>query len=257
MHETDTIDRSGLITLIKEYGGVDSYTTTQAATILKEIFRLTAGLGLTPESREGFAEGVRRIFRFEFLNRENYEQGKHVFVPNHVSEFDGLLFGTLIPNMLVVAKSDWGANPHLNAFLEKLFPIACVKRKDNASGLHVLRSCIEHLSSGEDRALTVFVQQTIADIAITKREDIATGVYHIARKTGARLIPVYCEQVSVEVPTRIVFGSPISCEDKDAFGEAWLKSELALRASLIDPPARPPVLCEKHQKPISEREFQA
>ncbi len=255
MHETYNIDRSKLNALIMEYGGVDSYTTSQAAAILEQIFRITASMGLDPANRADFFEGARRIFNIEFINMGDYEHGRYIFAPNHVTEFDGLLFGTIVPNMLVVAKSDWGSNPHLNEFINKLFRIVCLIRKDNASGINVLRKCIDHLNASQDSAVTVFVQQTIADIDITTPEDIASGVCYIAKKTSARIIPVYSEQVSPELPTRIVFGAPMTCEDKDAFGAEWLRTEAALRDSISDPAARLPILCEKHQKPISRRDF--
>ena len=119
----------------------------------------------------------------------------------------------------------------------------------------MIRKCIDHLKSSDNSAVTVFVQQTIADIEITVPEDVASGVYYIAKKTSAQIIPVYSEQVSPSLPTRIVFGDPIVCEDKEAFGAAWLKAEYTLRDMISDPAARPPVLCEKHQKPISRRDF--
>ena len=255
MHETDHLDLSYLNALIKEYGGVDSYTTTQAATLFELICKMISKLGLNPECRADFFEGVRRIFNIQFVNMEDYEHGKYVFVPNHVSEFDGLLFGTIIPHMLVVAKSDWVSNPHLNGFIEKLFTIVGVVRKDAASGMNAIKKCINHLNTSQDSAVTIFVQQTIADIEITTPEDIASGAYLIAKKASAQIIPVYCEQISTENPTRIVFGSPLICTNKNDFGDAWLKSEFALRDSITTPTARSPILCEKHQKPISQRDF--
>ena len=255
MPETHDIDRSKLIAMIREYGGVDSYTTTQAATILEQIFKMTAAMGLDPWNRADFFEASRRIFNIELINMGDLAHGKYVLVPNHVTEFDGLLFGTIIPNMLVVAKSDWITNPHLNEFIEKLFSIVGLVRKDNASGISVLRKCIDHLKSSSDSAVTVFVQQTIADIEITTPEDVASGVHYMANKAGAAIIPVYSEQVSPEFPTRIVFGEPIVCDNKEDFGAAWLKAEFELRDSIKDPAARPPVLCAKHQKPISQRDF--
>ena len=236
--------------LIKEYGGVDSYTTMQAASLCELIYEMVGKLGMDPESSADFFEGLKLIFNMEVIHMGDYAHGKYCFVPNHVSEFDGLIFGTIIPNMLVVAKSDWGSNPRLNAIIEKYFSIVAVIRKDNASGMNVLRKCIEHFREAEDSALTVFVQQTIADLDITRPEDVASGAFHIAEKAGAQIVPVYCEQ-----PTRIVFGEPMNCTDKDGFGKAWIECEKALRDSITSPAARPPVLCEKHQKPISEREF--
>ena len=255
MQKTYDTDRSALNALIREYGGVDNYTTTQAAAILEQIFKMAAAIGLNPADRADFSEAARRIFNIEFINMGDFEHGRYVFAPNHVTEFDGLLFGTLIPDMLVVAKSDWGSNPHLNEFINKLFTIVCLIRKDNASGINVIRKCIDHLKASDNSAVTVFVQQTIADIEITTPEDVASGVCYIAKKASAQIIPVYSEQVSPELPTRIVFGEPIICEDKDAFGAEWLKAEFKLRDSICDPAARPPILCEKHMKPISERDF--
>ncbi|MBP5607693.1 MAG: 1-acyl-sn-glycerol-3-phosphate acyltransferase [Lachnospiraceae bacterium] len=255
MQETHDIDRSKLIALINEYGGVDSYTTTQAATILEQIFRMAAAMGLDPWKRSDFFEASRRIFNIELINMDDLEHGRYVLVPNHVTEYDGLLFGTLIPNMLVVAKSDWITNPHLNELIERLFSIVGLVRKDNASGISVLRKCIDHLKASADSAVTVFVQQTIADIEITTPEDVASGVHYMAKKADAAIIPVYSEQVSPEFPTRIVFGDPIVCENKDDFGAAWLEAEFKLRDSITAPATRPPVLCAKHQKPISQRDF--
>jgi len=97
-------------------------------------------------------------------------------------EFDGVIYGTIIPNMLVVAKSDWISNPHLNSFTEKLFPIVSLIRKDGSSGMNVLRKCVAHLKKTQDSAVTIFVQQTIVDIDITTPEDIASGAYYIAQK---------------------------------------------------------------------------
>ena len=245
----------GIDAYTKEYGGVDSYTTDQAATICELIWHTIQKLGLDPTKREDFFETLKCIFRFELINFRGYEHGRFLLAPNHVSEFDGLIFGTIIPDMLVVAKSDWIQNPRLNCMIEKLFALTAVIRKDNASGMNVLRSCIEHFNGTENAAVTIFVQQTIADIDRTIAADVASGAYHIARKASAEIIPVYCEQVSTEAPTRIVFGDPIHCEDKDAFGEEWLKSERAMRDSISSPAARPPILCEKHRKPISERDF--
>lgn len=241
--------------LIKEYGGVDSYTTTQAVTIIELLYKMVSKLGLNPECRADFFEGFCQIFNLQFVNMQDYEHGKYIFVPNHVSEFDGLLFGTIIPHMLIVAKSDWISNPRLNSFTEKLFSLTGLLRKDKSSGMHVLKNCIDHLDKLQDSAVTIFVQQTIADIEMTTPEDIASGALFIAKKTSAQIIPVYCEQVSTENPTRIVFGSPLSCTDKNEFGNAWLRSEFALRDSITTPTSRPPILCEKHKKPISQREF--
>jgi len=246
---------SCLKALIKEYGGVDSYTTTQAATIFEQLCRIYNKLGLDVGCRADFFKGICHIFNIELVNMGNYEQGRYVFAPNHVSEFDGVIYGTIIPNMLVVAKSDWISNPHLNSFTEKLFPIVSLIRKDGSSGMNVLRKCVAHLKKTQDSAVTIFVQQTIVDIDITTPEDIASGAYYIAQKASAKVIPVYSEQVSAESPTRIVFGEPIECADKEDFGKAWLERELAMRDSITSPAARPPMLCEKHRKPISERVF--
>ncbi len=255
MQETFDRELARLNGLIEEYGGVDSYTTQQAAVLFEQICILISIRGLDPGKRDEFLEGARHIFNLEFVNMGDYTEGKYVFVPNHVTEFDGFLFGTIVPNMLVVAKSDWISNPRLNSFIDKLFQLVALVRKDRASGMIVMRKCIEHLNGLKNSAVTIFVQQTIADIGITTPEDVAVGAYHIARKTSARLIPVFCEQMSTGHPTRIVFGDPLVCEDKNDFGKEWLRCEYALRDSISDPPARPPVLCEKHRKPISQRDF--
>ena len=255
MNEAYEADIERLKALIKEYGGVDSYNTVQAATLFELLYKMVSELGLTPENRAEFHKGVEKIFNFDIQGLENYTKGKYILVPNHVSEFDGMLYGTVLSNMLVVAKTDWIANPHLNEFVEKLFSVVGVVRGDNSSGITVLKKCVQHLNSLEDGAVTIFVQQTIADIDLTTPEDVAPGACFIAKKTGAKIVPVYAEQISAEHPTRMIFGEPIECLDKKAFGEEWLKREFELRDSIKNPEARPPVLCEKHRKPISERGF--
>jgi hypothetical protein len=241
--------------LIKEYGGVDSYTTDQAVELIEQLNVIIRQQGLDPETRAGFFDGICRVFNIELINRGNYEHGKYVFAPNHISEFDGPIFGTIVPNVLVVAKSDWVSNSKLNRLLEKLCSLISVVRTDKSSGMKVLKGCIDHLNESQDAVVNIFVQQTIADIDITTPGVIATGAWIVAQKASAPVIPVYCEQVSTDHPTRIVFGEPIVCGDKDDFGKLWLESELALRDSIKDPAARKPVLCEKHQKPISQRAF--
>lgn len=255
MNEAANSDIASLKELIKDFGGVDSYTTQQAAAIFELLYKILGKMGLDPTDRADIFKGLRRIFNIELVNYADYEHGKYIFVPNHVSEFDGLIFGTLIPNMLVVAKTDWISNPHLNEFINRLFKVVGLKRKDGSSGISVLKRCVEHLLKSENGAVNIFVQQTIADIDMTTADDVASGAYYIAKRTSAKIIPVYSEQVSAEAPTRIVFGSPLECDDKDDFGEIWMKIELALRDSISDPAARPPVLCEKHRKPISLRDF--
>ena len=252
MNESFDIERSKLNALIKEYGGVDSYTTTQATTLFAQIFKTVSTLGINPENRAELFEGLKKIFNIEYINMKDFENGKYVFVPNHVSEFDGLLYGILVPHMLVVAKTDWIQNPHLNDFVDKLFSVVGLVRHDNSSGISVLKKCVEHLKSLDNGAVTIFVQQTIADIDMTTAEDISSGACFIAKNADAKIIPVYFEQVSIEHPTRVVFGD---CMNKKEFGSEWMKRELELRDSLSDPSARPPMLCEKHRKPISERDF--
>jgi hypothetical protein len=255
MSEEYNIDRSRMKALIEEFGGVDSYTTTQAVSIFELLFKMTREVGLDPEKSNEFFEVVSKVYNLEIHNLEKYKKGKYVFVPNHISEFDGLILGTILANMMVVAKTDWVSNPDLNAYIEKLFSIVGLHRRDTTSGLEVLRKCAEHLEKNENGGVTVFVQQTIAALDITTPEDIAVGVIFIAQKTAAPIVPVYIEQASVDQPTRIIFGEPMECMNKRKFGEEWLKNELELRAKITSPAARVPVLCEKHRKPIKERGF--
>ena len=264
MSEEYNIDRSRMKALIEEFGGVDSYTTTQAVSIFELLFKMTREVGLDPEKSNEFFEVASKVYNLEIHNLAKLDIDmqyfscfylKYVFVPNHISEFDGLILGTILANMMVVAKTDWVSNPDLNAYIEKLFSIVGLHRRDTTSGLEVLRKCAEHLEKNENGGVTVFVQQTIAALDITTPEDIAVGVIFIAQKTAAPIVPVYIEQVSVDQPTRIIFGEPMECMNKRKFGEEWLKNELELRAKITSPAARVPVLCEKHRKPIKERGF--
>lgn len=254
-NETYKEEFEQLKALIREYGGVDSYNTDQAVKLFALIYQMIKEQGFDPRDRGEFFEGLRRVLDIQYTNLESLSSGKYILVPNHVSEFDGLIFGILIPNMMVVAKTAWISNPNLNAFVSGLFQVVGLVRHDTSSGMNVLRNCMDHLNAVENGAVTIFVQQTIADIDRTTPEDVANGALLIAKKTGAKIVPVYAEQVSPDHPMRVVIGEPMTVANKNDFGKEWLEQEYALRDSLIDPPARPPILCEKHLLPISERDF--
>jgi len=240
--------------LLAAAGGVDSYTPSQAAVVMKKLAEIFGSMGLRENSRADFQAGYQRLFHLEYSNLPDLAAAPYVFTPNHVSEFDGPLFGILHPHMLVMAKKEWSDDPRMDAFWGQYFQVVGIDRKDRMSGVAGILQCIEHIKKYENGAVTIFVQQTIADINTNQPEDIASGAFSVHRKTGAAVIPVFCEQVSLDAPTRIVFGDPMETDAKK-FGGDWLEAELRMQGSLANPPARKPALNEKHSIPISQRKF--
>ena len=255
MYSLNASIRNEFKTLLTEVGGVDSFTTVQAVMVMKKFIEVFKYMGLNQNDSNDFLTGYREIFNLELHNLPDFKAGKHVFTPNHVSEFDGPLFGVLHPNMIVMAKKEWTDDPLLNAFLGQFFKVVGVDRKNRISGANGIIKCIEHIKKFENSAATIFVQQTIADINIIRPEDIASGAFSVRKKTGAAIIPVFCEQVSLDYPTRIVFGDPLDIICPEQFGQDWLDAELQMQKSLTKPPARKPILNEKHSTPISQRDY--
>ena len=241
--------------ILAKVGGVDSFTTDQAKLVMKNFIDVISQLRLNGNGAENFLFGYSEIFKLDFIGSPNLKSGKYIFTPNHVSEFDGPLFGLLHPNMLVMAKKEWTDDLTLFEFLSQFFKVVGVDRNDKLSGVMGIKRCIQHIKNFENSAVTIFVQQTIADININQPEDIASGAFFVHKKTGADIIPVFCEQVSFHYPTRIVFGNPLEVTHIEQFGQEWLKAELQMQHSLINPQARKPILNEKHSTPISQRDF--
>lgn len=241
--------------LLAQTGGVDSFTPSVAVMVMKKFIDTFKTMGLDENNTDDILKGLQKLFNLEIYNKPDFNNGKYVLTPNHVSEFDGPLFGMLHPNMIVMAKKSWTDDPMLNAFLGQFFKFVGVDRKDKASGVAALMGCIDHLNSSDNTAATIFVQQTIADINLIMPEDIAAGVLSIRKRTGASIIPVFCEQVSLDYPTRVVFGEKLDDSTSKNFGQNWLNAQHEMQKSLTNPPARKPILNEKHSTPISKREF--
>ena len=103
-------------------------------------------------------------------------------------------------------------------------------RKDAASSLDCIRTCNNFINNSENSSVTLFVQQTIADVNNCGPEDIAPSAYMIHKRTEANIIPVFTEQVSLDQPTRIVFGNPMEASfSAKQFGEVWLDEVLKLQ----------------------------
>ena len=240
--------------LLGEVGGVDSFSTEAAIRVMHKVIDVLRGMGLSENSAYGLLEGYKELFGLEFINMPDFTDGRYVLTPNHVSEFDGPLFGALHPNMLIMAKKEWTDDQTLGAFLGQFFKFVGVDRKDKLSGTFAIGKCIKHIKNSTNSAVTIFVQQTIADIDIIQPEDIAAGAYFVRKKAGASILPVFCEQVSLSAPTRIVFGEPLEPPAPEDFGKKWLEAQLSMQKSL-NPPARKPQLNKKHSIPISQRDF--
>jgi hypothetical protein len=71
MSEEYNIDRSRMKALIEEFGGVDSYTNTQAVSIFELLFKMTREVGLDPEKSNEFFEVVSKVYNLEIHNLEN------------------------------------------------------------------------------------------------------------------------------------------------------------------------------------------
>lgn len=223
----------------------DSATIEQ---IVKELVALLESRGVDIRDRQGLKAGYEGLFRIEYVNLPDLDAHRYILAPNHVSDFDALLMGLLHQDVTILSKQAWVDNAQLMGFLGPHYTLLGIDRDSKVSQARALVEIIKHLKApGEARHALIFPQGTISDLNENSLERVQEGVFTLSGKAGVPVLPVFIEQPNFERPTRIAFGAamgiPARGEDCRA---AWRRAVLALQEGL-SPPARRPVLTEKHK----------
>ncbi len=232
--------------LLVSIGKTYSFSPDNTAAIFTGFAEILAGMGLSITKSEDLKTGFEKLFNIEYINLPNLNTKSYIIAPNHVSDFDALILGLLHCQIKVMAKKEWVENPQLMQFLSLHYDLVGIDRTSKMSQARALVSFIKYLATPGVHHILTFPQGTISNINNNGVGRIQNGVFTMAARANVPVLPVFIEQPSLETATRIVFGGPmpIPAEGEDC-RLAWQESIIALQNSLM-PPARRPVLSEKH-----------
>ncbi len=225
-----------------------SFASASIGHTVRELVKLLESHGVDVNNRRQIKAGFERLFQIEYRNLPQPGGQSVIIAPNHVSDFDALIMGLTLENIMILSKNDWVQNDDLMQFLSPHYSLVGIDRNNMVSQARALVALTKHLvTPGEAHHALIFPQGTISDVNRNSLERVQSGVFALSHKAGVPVLPVYIEQPKFNTPTRIVFGQPMPIPGrKEDCRAAWLKAVLALQDSL-NPPARPPVLTEKHQ----------
>lgn len=223
-----------------------SFDSAQAARYLGELMRLLADRGVDITDRRQLKQGFEGLFNITYHNIPSLDERGYILAPNHVSDFDALILGLLHENIKILAKSGWTDSPRLIEILGPHYGFVGIDRASKVSQARALVELAKHLGSAPARHALIFPQGTISDIGKNSVERVQPGVFALSGRAGVPVLPVYIEQPNFYSPTRIVFGAPMPIPGSRQDCRAqWMEAVILLQNSL-SPPARPPVLTEKH-----------
>ena len=218
-------------------------TSIEGAGVLIEVLK---DMGLNPMKTEDLKKGVFFLFNIEVINMPDFENGRFILTPNHVSDLDAIILGLLHRKIRIVSKTDWTNNEKLRQFLDLHYNVYGFDRSSFQSLRDLLTDSISYFNeSDENRHYLIFSQGTISDFNNNSLERISRTAQIISNKTGVPIVNMFIEQASLHAPTRIVFDEPRILSKDDDFPKIWLERELFLQNSL-NPPARIPKLSHKH-----------
>jgi hypothetical protein len=210
------------------------------------LLEAVKGMGYNPMVTEELRAGIHSLFNVEFINKPDFNNGRYILAPNHVSDFDAPILGILHPKIRVVSKTDWTENEKLSSFLRLHYDLYGLDRTSLQSLRNLLSDSAAYFNDNADnRHFLVFCQGTISDFNNNGLERISPIAQKISDKTDVHIVNVYVEQVSFTRPTRIVFDEPMKPARQDDFRRIWLE-RLRMMQDSLDPPARRPNLTEKH-----------
>lgn len=233
--------------LSNDAGQTYSFGSAEAEQILRELVRLLAGLGVDVRDKKQLKQGYDELFNIEYHNLPDMTERGYILAPNHISDFDALILGAGCDNIKIMAKKEWVDNEDLMQFLGPNYDLVGIDRKSKVSQARAMVDIIKHLTApGPAAHALIFPQGTISDVNKNSVERVQPGVFALAGKAGTPVLPVYIEQPNFTHPTRIVFGSPMPVPQRREDCRArWMEAVIGLQNGLV-PPARPPVLTEKH-----------
>lgn len=224
-----------------------SFGSANIAQTLQELMQLMGSMGVDIRDRAQLKAAFDKLFQIEYQGLPDLTSRSYILAPNHISDFDALLMGLTGRNIKILSKNDWVENTQLMGFLGLHYNLVGIDRTSKVSQARALVDLTKHLKNtqGAHHAL-IFPQGTISDINKNSIERVQAGVFALSAKSGAPVLPVYIEQPKFNTPTRIVFGQPMPIPGpKEDCRAAWMQAVLALQNGL-QPPARSPVLTEKH-----------
>lgn len=246
MSKPNTESYKKLEKLIAESGNTYAFSADASLECFKALFEIVKEMGFDPMKTDELRQGIMLLFNIEIINGPDFENNRFILTPNHVSDWDAIIFGLLYPKIRIVAKTDWTSNEKLKPFLDLHYNLYGLERTSLHSLRGLLADSIRYFNESDDnRHFLVFSQGTISDFNNNSPERISTIAQKISVKTNVPIVNVYSEQVSLYHPTRIVFDKPIILSSKDDFRNIWLEREKSMQSSLV-PPARYPNLLHKH-----------
>jgi 1-acyl-sn-glycerol-3-phosphate acyltransferase len=223
-----------------------SFDSETIADILTEMSKMLSEIGVDIANKQQLKTGLEQLFHIEYHNMPNLKQCSYILASNHVSDFDALILGLLHPNITILSKNDWVENKKLMPFLSLHYQLIGIDRQSKVSQTRALVELIKCLNEPQVHHTLIFPQGTISDINKNSLERIHTGIFILSRKSKTPILPIYVEQVNFNHPTRIVFGEPMDIMiPKEDCQRQWIEQIITLQNS-VTPPARSPVLTEKH-----------
>ena len=225
-----------------------SFGSANIAQTLQELMQLMGSMGVDIRDRAQLKAAFDKLFQIEYHGLPDLTSRSYILAPNHISDFDALLMGLTGRNIKILSKSDWVENTELMKFLGLHYSLVGIDRTSKVSQARALVDLTKHLRAEAPPAhhALIFPQGTISDVNKNSVERVQAGVFALSAKSGVPVLPVYIEQPKFNTPTRIVFGQPMEDLDRrQDYRAAWLEAVLTLQNSL-QPPARSPVLTEKH-----------
>jgi len=230
--------------LIEDTGETYSFDGETAVKGFGLLFEVIKGFGLNPLVTSELREGLMRLFNIEIINVPDLDNNRFIFTPNHVSDFDAVVLGLIIPKVRIVAKKEWAENEKLRKFMDLHYDLYGLDRSSLQS-LHILlKDAVEYFEDKTDKHFLVFSQGTISDFNNNSLERISTIAHKVSLNADVPVVNIFIEQVSLNHPTRIVFDEPIKLSRKNNFRSIWLERELVLQNSIDS--ARRPKLTHKH-----------
>lgn len=223
-----------------------SFDSSKTVQYLGELVQILTGMGIDITNKDQLKEGFGRLFHIEYINIPDMDNHSCILAPNHVSDFDALILGLVHDNIKIMAKSDWAENEKLMEFLKFGYDLIGVNRESRVSQARALVGLIKHLNCQEPRHALIFPQGTISDVNKNSVERVQPGIFVLSGKSTTPIVPVFVEQPNFNFPTRIVFGDPMDIPGpKEDCRALWIEKIISLQNSLT-PPARMPVLTQKH-----------
>lgn len=176
------------------------------------------------------ARVLKPIFRIEVKGLENVPKSGALLCPNHASDWDPVLIAMCLPidyKLHFMAKAELFEKPLFAWFIRTLgaFPV-----QRGAHDIGAVKTSMQVLRKGEN--LLIFPEGTTIRGGVGFHDGLPphahTGAAMIGVRTGAALIPVFCDgEKKAFHKTRIYFGEPYMPEVSGRHGTPEEYQEIA------------------------------